>query len=156
MHCIPIATFGAKLWILDDKGLLHLKSFQVFVGRRIQRLFLKSPNASAYFSLGWVHLEMYVEIKKLLFLHSVLSHDVEDTTQTVIIQRAKKYFDNIEICSMNQQRSTVYDLINTAYTFGFDNEVRNIIYRGQVWSRAHWRGIIWNRAWETRGRLLMC
>ena len=103
---IPIATFGAKLWILDDKGLFHLESFQVFVGR--QGLFLKSPKASAHFSLGWVHLELYVEIKKLLFLHSVLSHDVEDITKTMFIQRAKKYYDNVEICSMNQRRSMVY------------------------------------------------
>ena len=37
---------------------------------------------------------------------------------------------------------------NYVYTFGFDNEVRNMICRGYVWSRAHWRGIIWKRAWE--------
>ena len=49
---IPIATFGSELWILDDKCLLLLESFQVYVGRKIQRLFTKSPKASAYFSLG--------------------------------------------------------------------------------------------------------
>ena len=145
---VPIATFGAEFWIMDDKCVLLLESFQVFVGRRIQRLFSKSPKASSYFSLGWVRLERYVEIKKLLFVHSVLSRGDDDTTKIVFVQRAKKYFDNTELCSVNPHRSTVYDLLNTVCMFGFNNEIRNMVYRGHILSRAHWKEIIWKRAWE--------
>ena len=80
---IPIATFGSELWIIDDLCLLLLESFQVYVGSKIQRLFTKSPKAIAYFSLGWICIERFFEIKKLLFLHSILSRDDADVTKTV-------------------------------------------------------------------------
>ena len=115
---------------------------------RIQRLFSKSTRISAYFSLGWVLVERYIEIKKLLFLHSVLSRDQDDITKIIFIECAKRYFDNMEICSLNLCRSTVYDLLNTASTFGIINDVRDMVYRNLEWSRAHWRTKLWKRAWE--------
>ena len=145
---IPIATFGAELWILDEKCINLLEAFQVFVGRRIQRLFSKSPRISAYFSLGWMRVERFIEIKKLLFIHSILSRDNGDTTKTIFVERAKKYFDNVEVCSMNSFRSSVYDLLNTADTFGIINDIRNMVYRNVEWGRAHWREKLWKRAWE--------
>ena len=145
---MPIATFGAELWILDDKGIQLLESFQVFVGRRIQRLFSKSPRVSAYFSLGWVRIERFIEIKKLLFVHSILSRGVDDVTRSIFVQRAKKYFEDIELCSMNTCRSHVYDLLNTASTFGILDDVESMVYRGILWSKAHWRDKLWRRAWQ--------
>ena len=44
---------------------------------------------------------------------------------------------------------TVYDLLNTVNTFDLCNVVvENMIIRGHVWDRAHWRELIWKRAWE--------
>ena len=123
---IPIATFGSELWIIDDRCLLLLESFQVYIVRKIQRLFTKSPKASAYFSLGWLRIECFIKIKKLLFLHSILSRDDADITKTVFTQCAGRYFEDIEYCSENQHRSTVYDLLNTVSVFGLCNEVKNM------------------------------
>ena len=109
--------------MLDDKCLFLLESFQVYVGRKIQRLFTKSPKASAYFSLGWIHIERFIEIKKSLFLHSILSRNDADITKTVFTQRARRYFENSEQCSENLHRSTVYDLLYTVNTFGLCNVV---------------------------------
>ena len=143
---IPIATFGSELWILDDKSISLLETFQVFVGRRIQRLFSKCPKVSSYFSLGWVRVERYIEIKKLLFLHSILSREHHDTTRRIFVDRARRYFNNVEICRLNVCRSSVYDMLNTANTFRIIDDVRNMIFRDLTWSRAHWSGMIWKRA----------
>ena len=145
---MPIATFGAELWILDDKSIQLLETFQVFVGRRIQRLFSKLSKASAYFSLGWICIERFIEIKKLLFVHSILSRNVDDITRLIFVQRARKYFDDIDLCSLNLCRSPVFDLLNTASTFGILDDVENMVYRGLLWSKAHWRDKIWKRAWQ--------
>ena len=64
----------------------------MFVGRRIQRLFPKSPNVCAYFSLGWVRIERFIEIKKLLFIHSIMALENDNVTKVIFIRRAKKYF----------------------------------------------------------------
>ena len=145
---MPIATFGAELWILDDKSIQLLETFQVFVGRRIQRLFSKSPKASAYFSLGWIRIERFIENKKLLFVHSILSRNVDDITRSIFVQRARKYFDDIDLCSLNLCRSPVYDLLNTASTFGILDDVGDMVHRGLIWSKAHWRDKLWKRAWQ--------
>ena len=81
-------------------------------------------------------------------MHSILSRDVDDVTRTNFIQRAKKYFDDIEMCSINMYRRPVYDLLNTASTFGILEDIENMVYRDFLWSKAHWRDKLWKRAWQ--------
>ena len=84
----------------------------------------------------------------MLFVHSILSRENDDIAKVVFIERAKFYYDNIKICEDNEYRSTVFDLINTAISFGINEEVKNMVYRGHTYNRAHWRDKIWKRAWE--------
>ena len=145
---MPIATFGAELWILDDKCIKLLESFQMYVGRKVQRLYIKSPNVCAYFPLEWMRIERFIEIKKLLFVQTIMSLPDGDSTKTVFIQRAKRYSNNVDECSLNVNRSAVYDLLNTAVTFGYVNDIKNMIYQNHIWNRTHWREKLWRRAWE--------
>ena len=89
---IPIATFGCELWIIDEKCLKILEAFQMYIGRRIQRLFMKSPNMCAYFPLGWIRIERFIEIKKLMFIQTIMCLDNANPTKVVFIQRAKAFF----------------------------------------------------------------
>ena len=66
----------------------------------------------------------------------------------MFIQQAKRYFSNIDECSLNVNRSAVYDLLNTAVTFGYVNDIKNMIYQNHIWNRTHWREKLWRRAWE--------
>ena len=76
----------------------------------------------------------------LPFVHSIMSLDNENTSKIVFIQRAQYYFENLEQCRQNTHRSTVFDLLNTVYTFDMSEDVRNMVYRGRILSRAHRRG----------------
>ena len=38
--------------------------------------------------------------------------------------------------------------MNTAYIFGIERDVQNMIFRGHLYSRAHWREKLQKRAWE--------
>ena len=71
----PIALFGSELWFLDDKACALLEAFQIYAGKRVQRLFGKSPNPCAFYGPGWVRLERLIELKKLCFIRSVLALD---------------------------------------------------------------------------------
>ena len=95
-----------------------------------------------------MRIQRFIEIKKLLLIHSILSRDVDDMVKVVFINRAKYFFSNTENCENNEHGSIVYDLLNTAVLFGIVEEVKNMVYRGQLYSRAHWRERIWKRAWE--------
>ena len=39
MIIAPIALFGSELWILNDKSTKLIEAFQVFAGKKVQRLF---------------------------------------------------------------------------------------------------------------------
>ena len=95
-----------------------------------------------------MRIQRFIEIKKLLFIHSILSRDEFDMVKVVFINRAKYFFDNIEICESNEHGSPVYDMLNIAINFGIIEIVKNMVYRGHLYSRADWRERIWKRAWE--------
>ena len=145
---IPIAKFGADVWPFNDKSLSMLESFQTFVGKRIQRFYPKSPNLCTYFTLRWIRIHRFIEIKKLLFIHLNLSRDVDVMVKVVFMNHAKFFFSNTKNCEGNEHGSIVYDLLNTVILFGFSEEVKNMVYRGHLYNRAHCRERIWKRAWK--------
>ena len=59
---IPILTFACEMWVLNDEDVGLLNDFQVYAGRRVQRLHPKSPRESSYIGLGWISIEIYIYI----------------------------------------------------------------------------------------------
>ena len=74
---VPIALFGCEMWVLNDSAVRAIEDFQVYAGKRIQRLFSRSPNIWAFYGLGWIRLERLVEIRKLLFVRSLMALNPE-------------------------------------------------------------------------------
>ena len=144
---VPIATFGSELWILNDKVVKLLEEFQNFVGKKIQRLFPKSPNSCAYYGLGWLRLERFIEVKKILFLRSLLCID-DGTINTIMLRCTQNILANPVLCQENLFLSPVYDLLNTASTFGCFNDAQNMILNGHHWSKSACRDKIWIKAWQ--------
>ena len=68
-----------------------------------------------------------------------MSLNDDNVTKLIFLQRAKKYYNNVEENVQNTFGSNTYALLNTVSTFGFCETVKNMVHRGQVWNRAHWR-----------------
>ena len=75
---VPITLFGSELWVLNDKSVNLIEQFQIYAGKRVQRLYSKAPNDCYFFGLGWIRLVRMVEVKKLLFARSILALDDRD------------------------------------------------------------------------------
>ena len=78
---VPIALFGCEMWVLNDSAVRAIEDFQVYAGKGIQRLFSRSPNICAFYSLGWIRLERLVEIRKLLFVRSLMALNPDDPSR---------------------------------------------------------------------------
>ena len=65
---IPIVTYDAEIWALKGDEINALRKFQRYIGRRCQLFRSRSPNYSAYLPLGWISIDRYVQVKKMLFL----------------------------------------------------------------------------------------
>ena len=68
---VPVFTFACELWIVSDEDIKLLDDFQAYAGRRIQRFKQCSPRATSFVGLGWIRLEIYVYVKKLLFIRTI-------------------------------------------------------------------------------------
>ena len=69
---VPIVTFSSELWVLKDRDLEVIDKFQRYAGRRVQRFPLFSPNETSFAPLGWMRLENFIYVKKMLFVRSIL------------------------------------------------------------------------------------
>ena len=145
---VPTALYGCELWVLGDASLKLIEEFQNYIGKRMQRLHPKSPNTCSYYGLGWMRLERYIQIKKLLFIRTLLVMKDEELPRVIFCQRAILYFHAIDVCRENRDNSAVFDLLNVSHTFGILDDVRNMIVDGYLYTKVAWKEKIWKKGWE--------
>ena len=145
---VPIALYGCELLILTEKHVSILEDFQEYAGRRLQQFHVKTPRVCAFYALGWVCLERYIEVKKLLFMFSIFLLDDYNPVKIAFHERARFFFENNDICMENRFRSPTFDLLYTAHSFGILERVEDMVKTGNVMSKQTWKSIIWSRAWD--------
>ena len=69
---VPTITFGCEVWVLTDKDDELILAFQRYAGKRVQRFPQRAPTSSSFYGLGWLKLTSYINIKKLLFVLTIL------------------------------------------------------------------------------------
>ena len=145
---VPIATYGCELLFLTEGHVAILEEFQEYAGRKLQKFPARSPRACAFYTLGWVGLERFVEVKKLLFMYSNLMLNDDIPIKIVFLERARFFLEYKELCCDNQFRSPTFDLLCTAQKFGILERVENMVTTGRYVSKPCWNRIIWSRAWD--------
>ena len=115
---VPTLTFGCEIWPVKDKDVEKLQNFQRFAGRRVQRFPKRSPACTSYYGLGWLRIDTFIQVKKLLFLLTLISMDHGKRLYKIFVERVKKYLNDREECSINMVNSPIYELLNTGQRFG--------------------------------------
>ena len=134
---------------MDDPILELIEQFQNYIGKRIQRFHPKIPGICSYYGLGWMRLERVIQIRKLMFMRTILV--MED--EKILCDRARIYFSNENFGADNLSRSVVFDLLNVSSVFGLIEEVKNMIKNQHFYPKSVWRNIVWRRAWACIGVL---
>ena len=88
---LSILLYGVENWVLSPESVQMLESFQGEIAKRILRLPKWYSNTAAIIALGWNTLHSVCTIRKLKFLHRVMSN------QESICHRAfSAMVDNVE------------------------------------------------------------
>ena len=145
---VPTTIYGCELWILDDAVLTLLEDFQNYIGKKVQRLHPRSPNICSYYGLCWMRLERMVQIRKMMFIRTIMVMGDHDLPKTIFCERAKLYFSNLEAGIENVSRSAVFDLLNTSTVFNMQNEIRNMVERQHFYPKSIWKNMVWKKGWE--------
>ena len=127
---MPIITFGCEIWQINDKDIENLQFFQRYAGRRVQRFPKRSPISSGYYGLGWIRIETYIQIQKLLFLLTLINMDDKNRIKYVFNERVRCFFMDRVKGSVNNFGSPIFDLLNSAIRFGLLQQVGDIGARG--------------------------
>ena len=109
---IPIVTYGCEVWVLRGDEIEMLRKFQRYIGRRCQRFPKRSPNYSAYSPLGWLSIDRVIQIKKLMFLRTILVMEDDDICKRILFNRAKVFADNLEMSRQNAHYSPIFDIVD--------------------------------------------
>ena len=145
---IPIVTYAAELWILNQKEIEKLDEFQRFAGRRIQRFHKRSPKETSFAGLGWLRLENFIYAKKMIFIRTLTIMKDDCIYKQVLILRTNEFCKDIEGNIINRHNSPIYDLLRIAMVYGIFDIVINMILRNNYYSKKEWSGLVWKRAWE--------
>ena len=146
---MPIITFGCEIWQVNDRDIENLQYFQRYAGRRVQRFPKRSPISSSYYGLGWVRIETYIQIKKLLFLLTLINMDNLNRIAKVFKERVRSYFHDRANGSINMYGSPIFDLLNTAARFGLLQRVGDMtLGAGGGITKTQWSRTVWSKVWE--------
>ena len=145
---VPIITFSCELWVINDNDVRLLEEFQRYAGRRIQRLPYRSPNETSYVGLGWIRLEIFIYVKKALFVRgiAILADDVV-YKQLFLLKLNQYEADKVTSCE-NRSASPIFDIIRIVDLLGLFNEMRDMMYGIRFYNKRQWKDIVWRRAWD--------
>ena len=132
---VPIITFACELWVLTDFNVKILEDFQRYAGRRLQRFHQGSPRETSFVALGWIRLEIYVYVNKLLFLRSISYAAEGSIYKTVFVHKRNEYEGNPNRGLANLQNSPTYDILNAAKIFGLYDVVCDMLRRVRVYKK---------------------
>ena len=145
---MPIVSYGAELWVLQPDEIEILRKFQRYIGRRCQRFPKRSPISSAVNPLGWISIDRYIKVKKLLFLRTILVMQEGCVCKRILVARVGIYRDNPNRCVTNENSSPIFDILNACLDFGILDKCLNMIDRGCPYSKLEWKEYIWDLAWR--------
>ena len=144
---VPTTIYGCELWILDDNSLSLIEEFQNYIGKRVQRFHPKIPNVCSYYGLGWMRLERIIQIRKLMFIRTILIMDDNCLSKKVFCERAHVYFSNDLVDTENVSNSIVYDLLNVGSIFDMLDEIKGMVEAQHFYPKSVWRDMVWKRGW---------
>ena len=132
---VPAALYRSEIWILNAQSTALIEAFQIYACKRIQRLYSRVPNAPALYSLGWMRLDGYIQVKKMLFIRSVMTLDDQTLSRKVFCERARVFFQNPNLANLETNHSVVLDLLEVASIFNMYEDVRDMVDRDRFFSK---------------------
>ena len=145
---IPMVTYGAELWDMSDNDVDLIDNFQRYAGRRLQRFSSMSPSHTSYACLGWVRIELYIYVKKLLFIRTIVCMDEDYVYKKLLISRTHQFNDDIERHVVNEHHSPIFEMLRVAILFGLYLETVQMVFGIRAYSKVAWKNLVWGRAWS--------
>ena len=150
---VPTALFGCEIWCLTANDINSIHDFQVYAGKRVQRLHPGSPNICSFTGLGWIHLKILILIRKVIFIRTIMVMGDDEVVKIILKKRAQKFCEDSNRAMRNERRSPVFEIMHAAVRLGMVEIVLECIEGRRLWSKGAWRDMTWRKGWVLNDRL---
>ena len=100
-----------------------------------------------YTPLGWMSLDRIIQVKKLLFLRTILVMKDEDVCKRILIARTNDFADNFNLARQNEFCSPIFDILNVSIQVGMYDICMRMITTGCYLSKEEWKKLVWEKVW---------
>ena len=149
---VPTALFGCEIWCLTASDIGCIEEFQVYAGKRVQRLHPRTPNICSFASLGWIHLDVLILIRKVIFIRTIMVMKDEEVVKIVFRKRVQKFCENPNKSMHNEGRSPIFDIMHAAVRLEMVDAVLDYIEGIKAWSKTEWKNMVWKHGWFLNDR----
>ena len=136
---VPTALFGSEIWHLNNSVISLLEGFQNYAAKKIQRFYGRVPNACSLYALGWMRLERFIQVKKMMFIHAIMVLNDQTLSRSIFCERANVILGQGPVEIDESEFSVVQDLVKTTSLFNLLDDVRNRITLGLQYSKQTWK-----------------
>ena len=114
---LPILLYGVENWVMSTEAIKKLECFQAEMAKRILQLPKWYSNTAANVALGWNSLHSTCTIRKLRFLHRVMTNE-----ESICYHTFSAMVDNVEALSLVRECRELEE----RYTSDFTSQILNI------------------------------
>ena len=134
---IPIALYGCELWTnMTGLELNTVNRLQHYIVKKIQGFTQRTRTDISESMLGLHKLSTVIEIRKLAFLHKILSLDATSTTQNIFIRRYIMFVMN----EVPAQNGFVPDICKILSKYGLHTFINKVlISHSNLPSKQEWK-----------------
>ena len=135
---VPTSLYGCEIWRLNNDVISLLESFQIYAAKKIQRFYGRVPNACCLYALGWLRLERFLQVKKMMFIRAIMILDDQTLSRRIFCERANVILGRGISEYGQHDYSVVHDLLKTASLFNLLNDEQNMVIRGHQYPKSVW------------------
>ncbi|PJE78122.1 hypothetical protein CI610_02944 [invertebrate metagenome] len=134
----PSALYGCELWVLSNTELLMLERAQHFIVKSIQGFGKRTRTDMCTSLIGWLSIEAYIDIKKLLYLGRICRMNRNNLICRVFISRFFMYIVNN--CS---QKGFIPDIVRILKKYNLYEYIVLFLDDGSFPNKIHWKSLIY-------------
>ena len=137
--CLPRGLFGCELW--NDLTLTEMKMLEVthrFCVKYMQGLHRRTHTNICLAMLGLSNIEVFIDKRKLLFLHRLCMAPGHSRVKQLFLQRLSEFF----VTPVQVNKGFIKDIYRILDKYKLVEYIQNLFSTGTFPSKAAWKSII--------------
>ena len=133
--CLPKLLYGCEVWQPSPESIEKMEKVHCEIGRKIQWLPDTCARPVCYSHLGWMSVDAYIDVARLMFLWNLISLPYWTIYNRLTIRAISK----ARVPHENVHDGPIAVLYDTALKYGLGEWVREMVDTGCIPSKQSWK-----------------